>query len=52
MYSVACIDINIDFSVDIESTVVLVSMTKVPLAKGVVSSLAESLVVSQGLDYV
>ena len=48
MYSVARIDINIDFSSDIESMVVLVSMTKVSLAKGVVSSLAESLVVSQG----
>ena len=44
----ACNDVNIDISVDIESMVVLVSMTKVSLAKGVVSGLAQNLVVSQG----
>ena len=48
MYSVACIDVNIDFGVDIESMVVLVSMAKVSLTKGVVSGLAEGLMVSQG----
>jgi hypothetical protein len=48
MYSAACIDVNIDFSIDIET--VGVAVTQALLVKGVVSVLADSLSVSRGSD--
>jgi len=50
VYSVACIDVNIDFSIDVETVAVLVSVTKALLVKGVVGVLADSLFVSWGSD--
>jgi hypothetical protein len=46
VYSAGSINVNIDFSVDIETMVVLISVSKALLVKGVVGGLAESLSVS------
>jgi hypothetical protein len=46
VYSAGCIDVNVDFSIDIETMVVLMTVTEALLVKGVVGGLAESLSVS------